>query len=72
MALDGPQEAQRAHFLWRIALANEKEDPRVAISAVAEINRMSHQRELFNTGNAGAGKLEINISAALTRTELDS
>ena len=73
MAQDGPQEAQRKHFLWRIAIRNEMEDPRVAISATAEINRMNHNREMFDNGNAGSGKIEIVINGGLLpRTELDA
>lgn len=73
MAQDGPQEAQRKHFLWRIALDNQTVDPRVAIAATAEINRMNHNRELFDSGNAGSGKVEIVINGGLLpRTELDA
>ena len=39
MAIAGPALAQRTAMLWRIARAEEKINPRTAISAVAELNK---------------------------------
>jgi len=40
-AIEGPNEAQRRNALWRIALDNEEDEPKTAISAIAELNRMT-------------------------------
>lgn len=75
LALEGPQESQRRAMLWRIAEANEEDDPRCAISAIAEINRMSHnerQLQALLTNGAGTNRIEIVVqSPALARTTLD-
>ena len=39
-SMHGARQEQRKHMLWRIAVDNEQTDPRVAITAVAEMNRM--------------------------------
>lgn len=75
LALEGPREGQRRAMLWRIAVANEEDDPRCAISALAELNRMHVHRENLNaamTAGVGANRIEIIVtSPALARTTLD-
>lgn len=72
LAIDGPADAQRRHTLWRIAMNNEDEDPRISISAISEINKMTHQEKLLESGQAGAGKFEIIInSTAFPKGVLD-
>jgi len=75
MALDGPMEAQRRAMLWRIADRNEEEDPRCAISAIAELNKMDNnalQLEAMKSAGTGSGRVEIIVqSPALVRTVLD-
>jgi len=39
-AIDGPKDAQRAAMLWRIAIDAEEANPRTAIAAVGELNKM--------------------------------
>lgn len=53
LMMDGPREAQRKNILCRIALRNELIDPRVSISAIAEINKMSHQGQVLAKGGNG-------------------
>lgn len=72
LAIDGPADAQRRHVLWRIAMKNEEEDPRIAISAITEINKMTHQDRLLESGQAGVGKIEVIInSTAFPKGVLD-
>lgn len=59
--MDGPREAQRKDFLWRIARRNEVTDPRVSISAIAEINKMSHQGEVLKRGGNTSGGNTVQI-----------
>ena len=68
----GLPEAVRKHTLAAIIEENRIEDPRVAIAATAEYNKMCHQRELIETGQAGGGTIELIInSEKLPRTVLD-
>lgn len=53
LMMEGPREAQRRNLLWRIATKNELIDPRVAISAVSELNKMSHQGQVLAKGGGG-------------------
>lgn len=63
----GPNEMQRRNMLWRIAIDNEKGDPKEARGAIAELNRMDDARN-GRTGN----KIEIVINnELLPRTKLD-
>lgn len=75
LALDGPADAQRRAMLWRIAEASEEDDPRCAISAIAELNRMHHnerQLQALLTQGVGSNRIEIVVSSpALARTTLD-
>jgi hypothetical protein len=50
LMMDGPRDGQRRNFLWRIAIRNEEKDPRVAISAIAEINKMTHLEKQLDLG----------------------
>lgn len=64
----GPNEAQRRNMLWRIALDNEKEDPKEARGAIAELNRMDDAKR-----GIGGNKIEIVINnELLPRTKLDA
>lgn len=38
---DGPNEALRKQMLWRIAVDNERSDPKEATKALAELNKMA-------------------------------
>lgn len=76
LALEGPQESQRRAMLWRIAEANEQDDPRCAISAIAELNKMDNNAQTLEALKQGhgqnSGRIEIVVSSpALARTVLD-
>jgi hypothetical protein len=45
---DGPNRLLRRNMLWRIAVDNEKTDPKESIKALAEMNRM--EQGLRQTG----------------------
>lgn len=61
LMMEGPREAHRRNFLWRIAQRNEITDPRVAISALAELNRMTHQERLLEEGNNGGNGNVVQV-----------
>lgn len=42
--LEGPNEAQRRNMLWRIAVAEEKVNPKTSIAAVEQLNKMHFQQ----------------------------
>ena len=68
-AIEGPHRAQRKAMLWRIARRAETEDPRVAISAVAELNKVEEaQNQVISTG--GTTQIVINTQQ-LPRGALD-
>lgn len=69
-AVDAPRDDQRRHVLWRIVKQNAERDPRVAISAIAELNRMSHNDKMAAAGFQD-NKLEIIINNQLPRGALD-
>ena len=52
----GPTEMQRKDLLWRIAVDSEKMEPRVAIAAIGEINRME-----MGGGVDGGGNLTVIV-----------
>lgn len=52
---DGPNEALRKKMLWRIAVDNEKADPKESIKALAELNRM-----VQNNRSSGGFNIVIN------------
>jgi DNA-binding transcriptional regulator YiaG len=72
VTLDGPNEAQRRHMLWRIARANEGIEPKTSISALGELNKMTmtdYDRKNANTSNQ---PITIIINQdQLPRTALD-
>jgi hypothetical protein len=73
-ALDGPNEAQRRNMLWRVAVDNEIEQPKVTISAVAELNKMTITDYNQKNSGSGAGQsitLIIN-QESMPRTALDN
>lgn len=41
---DGPNELLRQNMLWRIAVDNEDKDPKEAIKALSELNRMAQNK----------------------------
>ena len=70
--LDGPREEQRRHLLWRVAVDNRDSDPRTAIAAVAEINRMDMNTHTRATGAGGPTTVNVVINQdQLPRTSLD-
>ena len=54
---DGPNEIVRKQMLWRIAVDNEKADPKETTKALAELNRMAAPK-----GGAPGQTLNIIIS----------
>jgi len=60
-----PERAHRINVLWRIARAHEKEDPRVAITAVKELNTMEHNEKVLEAGLEGSKPINITINQAL-------
>lgn len=63
----GPNEAQRKNMLWRIAIDNEKADPKEATKAINAINAMED-----NKRGIGNNKIEIVINnETMPRTALD-
>lgn len=63
----GPTEAVRKNMLYEIALDNQKEDPKEATKALAELNKMDANK---NTGVVG-GNITINIVDTLGKGALD-
>ncbi len=57
---DGPNENVRKQMLWRIAVDNQKCDPKEAIKAIAEMNRMADSKR-----GIGGNKIEIVINNEL-------
>ena len=49
--MQGPNEIVRKQMLWRIAVDNEKGDPKEATKAIAELNRMEQSARGLN-GNS--------------------
>ena len=54
--IDGPNEHLRKQMLWRIAVDNEKEDPKEATKAISELNRMADGKK----GGGGGFNIVIN------------
>ena len=62
---DGPNELLRRNMLWRIAVDNEKSDPKESTKAIAELNRMAQ-------GHRGGGGFNIVINGVdLSKGPLD-
>jgi len=53
--VDGPNKEQRLHMLWRIAVDNEKANPKESTKALAEINRMTGVTGNDKGGGPGSG-----------------
>jgi len=70
-AADGPTAAHRKAILYRIAVDNQENAPKVAIQAVSEINKMDMNQHLINTGNAPGTVTIIINEKTFPRTELD-
>ena len=63
----GPNEMQRKNMLWRIAIDNEKLDPKETIKAIAEMNRMEDSKR-----GVGHNRIEIIINnETMPSTALD-
>jgi hypothetical protein len=69
-AIDGPNEALRRNMLWRVAAKNEDKAPKVAISAVAELNKMDNIGK-DAIANLTTGDVSITINQQLIRGALD-
>tara|TARA_R110000737_G_C14484633_1_gene469153 strand:+ start:72 stop:632 length:561 start_codon:yes stop_codon:yes gene_type:complete len=73
--LEGPNLAQRRNMLWRIGQENELVDPKVTISAVSELNKMTYKEwEQTNPQHSTQTPVvQININQdLLPKTTLDS
>jgi hypothetical protein len=71
-AAEGPNAAHRKAILYRIITDNEEKQPKVAISAISEINKMDMNEHLVKTGTA-PGQVTIIINEnTFPRTILDS
>lgn len=69
-SVDGPNVAQRTNMLWRIAHENEEVNPKVTISAVAEMNKMDNATAPIQSDTAPT-TVNITINQQLSRTALD-
>lgn len=66
---DGPQLDHKKSFLWRIAVDNEENRPRISIAAIQEMNKMSGS---YAEQNAASNVFNIQInSELLPRGQLD-
>ncbi len=63
----GPSEAVRKNMLYEIAVDNQKEDPKEATKAIAELNKMDASKQTNDTG----GGINIIIVDSLQRGALD-
>jgi hypothetical protein len=71
-AADGPSAAHRKAILYRIITDNEAKQPKVAITAIAEINKMDMNDHLVKSGTA-PGQVTIIINEnTFPRTALDN
>jgi hypothetical protein len=62
---NGTPEGHRRHMLQRIATRAETEDPRVAITALSEINKMEHNGNVLAAGMDGKQPINITINQAM-------
>ena len=66
---DGPNIEHRKHVLWRITVNNEKKNPKTAVAAIQEINKMSGTYD----PKQSAGPVNITINnQLLPRGPLDT
>lgn len=77
--LAGPHLALRVNMLWRIAKDHEETSPRIAISAIAEINKVEIALKAVSTTQNQASQENTNNRTlivldqkALPRTSLDN
>ena len=71
--VEGPTEGQRTAMLWSIARLNEKLEPKIAILAVTEMNRMKIAKERLKLDMGGTPNIVININQdQMPRTVLDA
>ena len=69
-AINGPNDAQRNAMLWRVAVDSEQNDPKVAISAVAELNKQANIGKEALIGLT-TGDINIVINNSLGKGVLD-
>ncbi|GAG79689.1 unnamed protein product, partial [marine sediment metagenome] len=69
--VSGPHIAQRNNMLWRIALANELDQPKTSIAAIAELNKVDLAFREMETGASQKAPVVIINQEALPRTVLD-
>jgi len=68
----GPHIAQRNNMLWRIAKANEHDQPRVTISAIAELNKVEIALKESNaSSDQQKAPIVVINQELLPRTNLD-
>jgi FixJ family two-component response regulator len=70
MLLEGANTAQRRNMLWRIAVAEEKIDPKTSIKAVAELNKMAYQEWESKNPNAGGQKQQVAVQININQQQL--
>lgn len=71
-AQDGPTIAHRKAILTRIAQRMEEKNPKLTISAVAELNKMDVQQHTIETTDKGAPQTNVVINQNFfPRTTLD-
>ena len=76
LGIEGPNAAQKKNMLWRIARDSEQDQPKTAIQALAELNRMDttdfeRQNPINDPANQQPQVVIIN-QALLPKTELDA
>jgi hypothetical protein len=69
IAMAGPNDAHRRRMLWEIAVDNQKLEPKVSISSIAELNKMNHT---YSTGDADKSINIIFNNAILPKGKLDT
>lgn len=70
-AVEGPTAAQRRAVLTRIMVDHEKKNPKIALAAVAEMNKMDLNKHAIDQGG-GPGQVNITINqSTFPRTALD-
>jgi len=60
-AMEGPSAAHRKAILYRIVVDNEKNSPKTALQAIAELNKMEMNNHLIETGQ-GPNQVSITIN----------
>ena len=70
-AIDGPTESARRAGLARIWHKNEDKQPKVALSAIAELNKMDNIGKEAQIAAGIGNNVTVVINTQLGRTELD-